>query len=47
MRLFAWIRSRLNGPEFEPEFEEDVDHDTVIVNGKELTGDDPEEGQRQ
>lgn len=45
MGLFAWIRARLNGPEFEPECEESVDHDIVIVNGKELTGDDPEKGQ--
>ena len=47
MGLFAWIRDRLNGPEFEPEYGEHVEHDTVIIDGREVTFDDPEEGQRQ
>lgn len=47
MGLFAWLRVRLKGPEFEPEYGEDVDHDIVIIDGREVTFDDPEEGQRQ
>lgn len=40
--LLTWLRERLFKPAHEPEYSEDVAHDIVIVNGKELTADDPE-----
>lgn len=40
-----WLRERLFRPNLEPEYEEPVDHDIVIINGKEVTADDPEERQ--
>ena len=47
MGLMAWIRDRLSRPDLEPEYEEDVEHDTVMVKGPdgrltEVTADDPE-----
>lgn len=40
-----WLKERLFRPNLEPEYEERVEHDIVIVDGKEITGNDPEEGQ--
>ena len=45
MGIIAWILERVYRPELEPEYTEPVAHDIVIINGEELTADDPEEGQ--
>lgn len=45
MSILTYILERLFKPNLEPEYEEPVDHDIVIINGKEVTADDPEEGQ--
>lgn len=46
--ILDWIGDRVHKPTFEPEYEEKVEHDTVMtmVGGKlvEVTEDDPEEG---
>jgi len=48
MGLIAWLKERLIKPELEPEYEEAVEHDTVMVmvDGKlvEVTSDDAEKG---
>jgi len=44
MNIFTFIKERLFKPNYEPEYEESVDHDTVMVmvDGEltEVTGDD-------
>ena len=42
--ILDFIKERIFKPDLEPEHDEVVDHDIVIVDGKELTSDDPEEG---
>lgn len=48
MGMITWLKERLLKPELEPEYEEVVEHDTVMVmvDGKlvEVTSDDAEKG---
>ena len=49
MGVITWLKERLMRPELEPEYEETVEHDTVMIMvGNELvevTADDTEERQ--
>lgn len=40
----AWIKKYLFKANYEPEYEETVEHDIVIVDGQEVTANDSEEG---
>ena len=48
MGIMKWIWERIHKPKYEPEYEETVEHDTVMVmvDGKlvEVTSDDAEKG---
>ena len=41
----SWLIDKIRGITYEPEYDEPVDHDIVIINGEEVTGHDPEKGQ--
>ena len=40
MNIVTFIKELLFKPNYEPEPIETVEHDTVIIDGKEVTGDD-------